>query len=94
MTLARFEMEELTGTGVDRLVTCVDAHDPVDDDEHCRLPHLMLAERLAGAELDQDDALGPIARVDDDGRPRPVRRLDLVELPVTHDGAVPHRRVP
>jgi hypothetical protein len=49
----------------------------------------MLAESLAGAQLDEDHALGPVARVDDDGRPRPVGGLDLVELPMVHEIAVP-----
>jgi hypothetical protein len=85
VALARLEVEQLARAGIDRLVGGIDPHGAVDDDEHSRLPHLMLAERLAGAQLDEDDALGSVAGVDDDGRPHPVRRLDLIEFPVAHE---------
>ena len=94
MTLARVEVEDLAGAGVERLVTGFDADRAVDDDEDSRLAHLMLTERFAGAQLDEDDALGAVAGVEDDRRPRAVRRFDLLKCPMLHGEAVPDRRVP
>ncbi len=94
MAFAGLEVEELAGAGVDGFVRCVDAHTALDDDEQTGLPHLMLAERLAGAQLDENDALRAVAGVEDDRRPFPVRSLYLAELPVVHVEYVPDRRAP
>ena len=50
-----------------------------------RLLHLVLAELLAGVELDQHDAALSVLRVEHGRRARALGRLDLVELPVLHE---------
>ena len=61
MPLAGLKMEDLAGTRVERLVARLDPHRSADDHDDARLAHLVIAERVAGIELDQDDALGAVA---------------------------------
>ena len=82
-------MEERPGVAADRLSAGRDAHRPVEDKEERGLLHAVVAERLAGAELDEDGPLGAFPRVQDDGRPGTVRRLDLGEPPMAHGLALP-----
>jgi hypothetical protein len=61
VALARVEVEDLTEARVERLVARLDADRPADDDNDCRLPHLMFAERVTGPQLDEHDPLRPVA---------------------------------
>ena len=87
--LVRVEVEERPGVRLDRLAGGFDAQRSVEHEEERGLLHAVVAERLAGAELDEDGPLGAFPRVQDDGRPRTVRRLDLGKPPMAHGLALP-----
>jgi len=65
--LVRVEPEELAGPGVDRLAAGLDPRSAVDDEDESGLPHLVLAELVAGSERDEDDAPFAVAGVEDGG---------------------------
>jgi hypothetical protein len=88
-TLVRFELEERPGVGVDRLSTGLDAHGSVEHDKERGLLHAVVAELLAGTERDQDCPLCAFLRMQDDWRPRAMGQLDLVQVPMAHDPALP-----
>jgi glyoxylase-like metal-dependent hydrolase (beta-lactamase superfamily II) len=46
----------------------------------------VIAQLLLGVERNEDDAALSVLRVENDRRASAVRRIDLVELPVLHDG--------
>jgi hypothetical protein len=72
-----------------RSSSCLDARRPVEHEEQRRLLHAVIAERLAGAQLDEDGPLGAFPRVQDDGRPRTLRCLDLGKPPMAHEWGLP-----
>ncbi len=84
MPLVGVEVKERTGVAGDRLVAGRDAYRPVEHEQERGLLDAVLAECLAGLQLDEDGPLGPLLRMEDDRRPRAVRCLDLGKPPVTH----------
>jgi hydroxyacylglutathione hydrolase len=84
--LLRVEAEEIARDCANYIVADVDPRLARDDEEQCRLLHLVVAELLLRLERDEDDAALAVLRVEDDGRACAVGRIDLVELPVLHDG--------
>jgi hypothetical protein len=91
-TLVRLEVDERSGYGVHGIVARLDTHFSVYDEQERGLLHAVVAERLAGAQSDEDGALGAVPRMEDDGRPGAVRGLDLLELPVAHMHPLPSLR--
>jgi len=83
--LVGIELEERPGLAVERLVAGVDTDRPVEDDEERRLLHRVVAERLPGAQLDEDGPLGALLRVEDDGdrAPRGVSTSGRIQLRTT-----------
>jgi hypothetical protein len=82
-------VEERTDRAVDQLVAGLDAHRTGDDEEERRLPHGVVAERLAWPQLDEDGPLGALPRMKHHRRPRAVRCLDLGKPPMPHEWAFP-----
>ena len=89
MSFVRLEVEERPRDTLDRFVGGFDTHRSVEHEQQCGLLDAVLAESLAAAQLDEDGPLGAILRVQDGGRPRTVRGLDLGQPPVTHERAFP-----
>ena len=79
MALVGVEVEERAGGAVERLVTGRDDHDAAEHEQERGLLDAVLAECLAGLQLDEHCSLGPVLRVQDHRRPRTVRCLDPPE---------------
>jgi hypothetical protein len=87
--LIRLEVEERLALRVDGLAAGLDVHRAVEHEQQRGLLHAMVAERLAGPQLDQHRPLRAVSRVQHGRRPRTVRYLDLGQPPVTHEQAFP-----
>jgi len=86
VSLLRIEPEEIARDRADCIAACLDPRLTRDDEEQGGLLHLVIAELLIGLERDQNDAALAVLRVENHRRARAIRRIDLVELPVLHDG--------
>jgi hydroxyacylglutathione hydrolase len=86
MALLGIEAEEVTGNRAKRIAARFDPGLARDHEEESRFLHLVVVECLVGLERDQDDTALSVLRVEDDRRARAVGHVDLVELPVLHDG--------
>jgi hydroxyacylglutathione hydrolase len=84
--LLGIEAEEIAGNRANRIASRLDPSLARDDEEERSFLDLVIAERLVRVERDEDDAAFAVLRVEDDRRARTVGRVDLVELPVLHDG--------
>src|SRR3954447_2758428 len=85
----RVEGEEAPDAALDRLAAGLDTHRAVDHRHERALLHLMVAERLARLEDDEDRARTGV-RTQDDGRAVAAGSVDLAEVPPLH-GADPRR---
>jgi len=86
MPFGRSKVEEIAGDGANGVTAgCFDPRLARDDEQECRLRHLVIAKLLSRLERDEDDATLAVLRMEHDRRARTVRRLDLVELPVLHE---------
>src|SRR5262249_23005992 len=87
--LVGVEVEERSRVAVDPLVADPDADVHVDDEQEGRLLDPVVTERLTGLQLDEHGPLGALLRMQDRGRPRTVRRLDVGKPPVAHERSFP-----
>src|SRR3954447_1174584 len=85
----RIEGEEASDARVDGLAAGLDTDRAVDDRHECALLHLMVAERLARLEDDEDRARTGV-RTQHDGGAAAAGSGDLAEVPALH-GADPRR---
>ena len=86
MALRRVEAEEIARDCADRVAARVDPRLAGEHEKQRGLGHLVVVQRLARLERDQDNTAFTVLRVENDRRARTVGRIDLVELPVLHDG--------
>jgi hypothetical protein len=88
--LVGLELEERLALRSDGLTAGFDANRPVEHEQKHGLLHAMVAERLAGPELDEHRTRRGFSRVQHGRRPRTVRCLDFGQSPVTHEGPFPY----
>src|SRR5207245_10075208 len=83
VTLVRLEPCERARAAADRLAARADLDLPFEHRDPGVLFHLVLADRLAGAEHDEDSA-STFVRVEHDRIARPLGSIEVEQVPVLH----------